>query len=662
MKLFNKISRYFWCAAIVAGCSFVSSCDYLDVVPPEQANLPDATANKEKTLGFLFSCYAGQKYIYPFDYSWFVNSTDEYALPALWGGAAISVATGQETPMVTAGGFDQWTWGRFYQYIGQCYLFMQELPNAREVTEDEKQQWIAEANYLIAYYHMMVLLQYGPCPITENYIDMNAATSEYPGRSHFDYCVDWICNKFDEVANQLPATRTGENWGRATSVMAKALKARLLLYAASPLWNGGFPYKEWRNTNYETPGYGKELVSHTYDAGKWQKAATACEEALKLAESNGYKLMQLSDVESLITQQGISLPYVPFKNTGGSSEEAEKEFKERVLLMRYVVTTRYGEGNREMIIPYTDNYLQTGDFTSGSMPHHIIRDNSGGWRNWYSGVSPTLNTVMDFYTENGKLPAKDKSYYPESQWFESAGATDDNNTNNALRANIIKLNTRREPRFYAWMAFDGGDYGSRAMGGVPIPLELRNSQLHGYNKTLFARDNCVTGYLNQKFITPLYAVNASSIEGSEFKPKPLMRMAELYLNLAECYAALGEESKFLSTINVIRKRAGIPELTASDITSDMTMTDWVRHEREIELWGEGQRYYDVRRWMIAPQVLGAGVRKGLNALEKEDPTFEEFNKPTEIQQNYVWKDRMYLRPVFYNEVYKNPQMVQAPGY
>ena len=74
---------------------------------------------------------------------------------------------------------------------------------------------------------------------------------------------------------------------RATSVICKALKARVLLLAASPLYNGEFPFRSWRNDTYETPGYGKELVSLTYDRAKWERARKACEEAVTLAESNG---------------------------------------------------------------------------------------------------------------------------------------------------------------------------------------------------------------------------------------------------------------------------------------------------------------------------------------------------------------------------------------
>lgn len=141
-------------------------------------------------------------------------------------------------------------------------------------------------------------------------------------------------------------------------------------------------------------------------------------------------------------------------------------------------------------------------------------------------------------------------------------------------------------------------------------------------------------------------------------------MAELYLNLAECYAALDNTGEALSNLNEVRRRAGFDDLTEGDITADMTLTDWVRNERFVELFEEGHRYYDVRRWMIAPQMLKAGARYGLDGL-RVNPSFENFNKPTLINQPFKWDDRLYLLPVWsrtgMDELY-NPQLVQAPGY
>ena len=148
-------------------------------------------------------------------------------------------------------------------------------------------------------------------------------------------------------------------------------------------------------------------------------------------------------------------------------------------------------------------------------------------------------------------------------------------------------------------------------------------------------------------------------------PSPAFRMAELYLNLAECYAALDNTGEALSNLNEVRRRAGFDDLTEGDITADMTLTDWVRNERFVELFEEGHRYYDVRRWMIAPQMLKAGARYGLDGL-RVNPSFENFNKPTLINQPFKWDDRLYLLPVWsrtgMDELYSNPQLVQAPGY
>ena len=77
-------------------------------------------------------------------------------------------------------------------------------------------------------------------------------------------------------------------------------------------------------------------------------------------------------------------------------------------------------------------------------------------------------------------------------------------------------------------------------------------------------------------------------------------MAELYLNLAECHAALGNTTEALINLNVIRQRAGVQNLTEGDLTGEMNLMDWVRNERFVELFEEGHRYYDLRRWTLAP--------------------------------------------------------------
>ena len=83
MKLRDKITKIGSLLTIAVYC--LTSCDYLDVVPPEQASLKDATKTPETTKGFLYSCYAGIKGDQvTWQYTNMEGSTDEYALPPLW--------------------------------------------------------------------------------------------------------------------------------------------------------------------------------------------------------------------------------------------------------------------------------------------------------------------------------------------------------------------------------------------------------------------------------------------------------------------------------------------------------------------------------------------------------------------------------------------------
>lgn len=641
MKLIDSLRKITLALATVATC--LTSCDYLDVVPPEQPNIDDAMSSPTNALGFLLSCYKGCESELPWYYlGEIASSTDEYLLPNQWNeGMWHSLISNN----VTSTNQD-WVWGTTYRYVGQCYLFLQKLDEWGTVnnvaTEAEMEQWRAECQFLVAWYHFMTLRRYGPCPITDSYIPMDTPTSAYNGRSHFDYCVDWIANQLDEAAEKLPAVRTNsDEWGRATSTICKAVKARLLLYAASPLWNGSFPYPDWKNKNFETPGYGLELVSRTYDRSKWERALTACQEALNLALGEGQR--ELYDDNGYYDTQGLSLPYVP--------ENTDADFLKNVMKMRYVVSTRETEGNKEIIWGTAAQC----DLWS-RYPTRMMQKNDGTWTSGYSGVAPTLYTIEHFYTAAGKLPATDPAFTPESQWLESA--------NISGREDIINLNVGREPRFYAWMAFDGGDYGSRIAGGSPLKLQMRNGERQGYNPSLFNRDHSTTGFLSQKYVDPMTEFGASgSANYGTTAPTILFRLAELYLNLAECYAALDMTPEALAALKPIRERAGIPELTTAMIQeSGMSLMDWVRNERFVELWNEGHRFFDVRRWMLGEEYFGFGKREGLNA-EVINPTFEEFNQRVPMTKyTYTWANRMYLYPLFYNEVYKNPQMVQAPGY
>lgn len=146
------------------------------------------------------------------------------------------------------------------------------------MTEEEKVRLKAEARFLRALSYADLARSYGGVPIIN--IPLNSSSPElYTPRSTFDETVKYIVEQLDSAAMALPANyrfTAPEEYGRATSVAAKALKGRTLLYAARPLFND--------------PTNANEIVAGKYDEEKWKLAAEANAEAIKLAEANGYGL------------------------------------------------------------------------------------------------------------------------------------------------------------------------------------------------------------------------------------------------------------------------------------------------------------------------------------------------------------------------------------
>lgn len=656
MKIFENLEKAGWLSALFVLLSF-SSCNYLNVVPPETVDIDDTMINSEATLKFLYSCYSPIEYgnnLIPILYSAFDVAADDYVASQESVYALSLVQWGQMTAIKA----DDWNekdtplypWKWIYTGIGQCNLFLDLLDKLNPpITEETKRLYKAEATFLKGYYHMRALQLFGPIPIIDKHISQNISINDMPGRSHFDYCVDYICGLFDEAAKVLPATQNAQNFGRATSVAAKALKGRLLLYAASPLWNSAdTPLAGWKNTNYETPGYGKELVKSTYDIEKWKKALIANEEALKAARDAGYHLFTIEESEALRQQQGVALPKVPGNNIS-------EEFQQRVMMFRYAITARPTEGNRENL---------WGTLYSGTIPiyahvpHYVLttdnKKDQGAWGN----LGPTLYTVEHFYTNKGRIPEDDDSFAKREEWLQSAGLSSN--------PDIIKLHVGREARFYSWISFDGDEYSSYIVNaGSPLVVDMKNPEKQGYNTGKFGSTNYTpTGYLLKKTVPPniYWRKSDGNNNRDDVKyPLPLIRMAELYLSLAECQLKTGDESGALENLNEIRERAGVPKLTTSTIPSGKTLLDCILEERFIELFQEGNRYHDIRRYLKGRERLNSSSYEGLNGMFK-NPTFEEFNRRTIINQPFTWDDRMYVLPVPTSEIYANPQMVQAPNY
>lgn len=435
MKI-NHIFAYV-VTAVAVGLG-TSSCDYLDIVPAEQPSVNNTMDSYDKARGFLFECYRGVSHPYDTDWSTvggadyiqplpgnirvdFTLSTDEWILNNYQFDAYTQARAENRNEISSSNNVDEY---RSYSlHISNIILFMQKLEQLGVpkgiVEPEEAKEWRAEAKFLLAYYHFMLLRRYGPIAIVEKQVPLNASPASFPGRMHYDYCVDWICRQLDAAAEDLPVIRDGSQNGRATSLICKALKARILLYAASPLFNGQFPYPDWTN-KVETPGYGTEMISKTYDREKWVRAKEAAEEALELALTEGGRSLYEGNVANE-TDKMINVLSVPVEF---ADDAKKKEFIRKMLVMRNVMCTKESQGNHEYIWSTMHSIKQPTNYRT-RIPRQIIaaggKQLPNGYKNGYYNAGTFLSFTHLFMTGNGLQPQNDPKFVPESEWFKSAG-------------------------------------------------------------------------------------------------------------------------------------------------------------------------------------------------------------------------------------------------
>jgi len=170
-----------------------------------------------------------------------------------------------------------------------------------------------------------------------------------------------------------------------------------------------------------------------------------------------------------------------------------------------------------------------------------------------------------------------------------------------------------------------------------------------------------TGYYMRKFLDP--ALDISFIEagggGYQYVPYRFFRYAEILLNYAEACIELGEDGEARTYINMVRKRAGQPDITES---GDALRTRY-RNERRIDLCFHQHRLHQVRTRVIGLEayhpVLSAKV---VYELQPDNTTATIPTITHEVFQERSWLDKAYFMPIARSEMNKNNQLIQNPGY
>lgn len=630
----------------VACCALLSaSCNsFLDIVPDNVAVIDHAFSNAMEAEKYLFTCYSylpgtgepsGNIGMTAGDEIW-LNMPNHVPSPA-WDYIAKGVRSADRSQ-------PDWWKGSDYAFslfmgIRDCNTFLENIEDTSKVadlTVDKRARWIAEAKFLKAYYHYYLLRTYGPIPIVDKNLPVSASPEAVQvKRQPFDDCVKYIVGLLDECNPGLPAVISNRQseLGRITKPINRAVKAQVLLLAASPLFNGNSDFSNYRDND------GVLLFNSEYDAGKWALAADAAKEAIESAEGAGHELFYYDDA--------------PFE----ISETTKTQ-----LSIRQAVCERW---NDEVVWGRSGGRGRAGAMLQqGCMP---LLDAGMNINTVRGCVAPTLAVVKEFYSKNG-VPIDEDKTLDFSEINELRVATADERYNFQEGYTSARINFDRENRFYADIGFDGGkwimEYHPSRSDVDTYVLQAKKGQL-GAGQVQGATSS--TGYFTKKLVHWESGFGNTTTGVVEYA-WPEIRLAEVYLMYVEALnEAEGPVSDVHHYLNEIRKRAGLGTVEDSwkkysknpaKPDTKEGMREIIRRERLIELALEGHRYWDILRWKLAPDYFNQPI-SGWDVSQSDAAAYYQVR--TIYNRSFV-APRDYFNPIPNSEMNVNSNLVQNPGW
>ncbi|MFV0483650.1 MAG: RagB/SusD family nutrient uptake outer membrane protein [Bacteroidales bacterium] len=656
----------------------VGACNnYLDILPDDKPTLDDAFTDAFNAEKYLFTCYAYLPSV--------ANPTNTLGLTG--GGDIVyssedvagTLSGGRPSPMrarfdgnvVSNPYMNFWDGQRgapscLWDGIRHCNVFLDKIlvenGGPRDLSDEKREQWIAEVKTLNAYYHFYLFRLYGPIPImdkAQDISDKDDAVMVY--RAPVDEVVDYIVNLLDETIPGLPEKMEMDNateYGRFNSTIARCIKAQTLVLAASPLFNNNNYYKGVVDNR------GVELFPEGDVQARWERALIACDSACRSAEENGAIIYITTDGGNNAIS-GTNIMNIP------------DTLKDMVSL-RQAVTKSW---NEEVIWATNQNTKTLQQFAS------MMSNSEWGNTNGASGSElgqrhgPTMDVVERFYTSNG-LPMEEDQDWADNAWYSNRYKTQVATVNNSEYLispgeETAILHFNRSLRFYASVGFDGGLWEGRkeSLANTSVAKFMKGQGCGAKNYGGYG-NFCPTGYLAKKMVHLESDMSSEKVDFVEVLYSfPIIRLGDMYLLLAECLNEAGGPSKTdskgrnaCSYLDEIRARVGLGGVVESwrdhasseyknKPASQNGLRDIIRQERMNELAFEGSFYYDVRRWLIAEDLLNRTV----TGWNMNGETKNEFYSIAVIEQpRFSMKD--YLMPIKTSTILQNPNLVQNPGW
>ena len=505
-------------------------------------------------------------------------------------------------------------WQEYYKYIAQVNSYFEKTANS-SLDPSDLVPMNGEMRFIRAWIYFDLSRIYGGVPLVTSSFDLGDPSSFEIGRSTYDEVAQFVVSECDLAANELDGQP--EVLGKINATAAKALKAKMLLYMASPLNNVG------------------------NDMGKWAAAETATMDVLNSGKS-------------------LAADYskIPFKTTYQANEI--------ILARTYTPSNRIywsslnfmlwpgGAYGTQSIMP-TQKFVDMYPMSDGKK----ITDPDSGYdpqKFWENRDPRFYNDIM--YPGSGPFLIKLDDGTEDLRYQESYEHILDPNGNNWNIEPVANPN---------YSSLGGGT----SHFGYPTGYNFGRDGFTYFDKVFtWPGKDAITRYQSKKYMD--FSGVRFSQNDDPTQMQLLFRITEFYLNMAEIKIAMGDESAARGYLNQIRARVGMPDITS---TGGQLVEDY-RNERAIELHMEDHRFFDILRWKTAPETIGQQVDGIVNSLMDwsvlthgvDEPggafgTLSFTFGPISGQFTRNWDDRLYLLPIPAAEIERSGNKIdQNPGY
>jgi len=625
---------------------FFTSCHYLDIVPDNVATLDNAFANRLEAERFLFTCYSYIPETSNVNMNIGLCGADEIWTNKYKENDALHIAQGLQNVNVPL--IDMWgsrtDQSRYYRGIRDCNTFLDVLADPNQIYDLSptlRKRWTCEVKFLKAYYHFLLFRQYGPIIIEDKNLPVTASSDEVrQKRMPIDSVVNYISNLYDESLGDvsvpdLPLVITNESQelGRVTQPVVLSMKARLLVTAASPLFNGNPDYYDFTDKD------GVHLFPQSYDSHKWEIASDACLRAIQVCESAGIK------------------PYVFV---------SDKALPDTTMLQMQIRNSFCDDTwSSELIWGLTGVNRRGNDALQALAMARINPDAALNNAAAADALNPTINITNFYYTKNGVPITEDKTWLTGKSRTDIVTVPDDYKNLLVAGYQVSAMHLDREPRFYANLAFDGSIW--YMQNSTTPDMWSVKSRIGQQQARLGADWYSITGYWPKKLVNWYYVIvdNYGSRTVRDY-PWPEMRLSDLWLLYAESLCQTGDLTGAIEYVDKVRAKAGLKGVVESwsqysnqpnKFATQDGLMEIIKQERTIELMFEGSRYWDVRRWKNLDRL-----NQLIQGWDINQETPEAYYRYLTIyQQNFILP-RDYFSPLSQDALIVNPNLVQNPGW